>query len=107
MTSKKVQINITLPVGLHEGMHQEALQRSATEGRIVTISEIYSEAVRVLSDRIDAGEKIIFGAHARGHVKQLAIRLYPDAAALVKRFRGITPLSSVMSTAVRHYLKKD
>lgn len=107
MAKSQVQINVTLPTGLHEQVKHAALIRGANEGRAVTVSQFYSEAVKALTKRINAGEDIIFAAHAHGGVKPLAIRLEPDAAEMVRRFHTVTTYSSFISTAVRHYLQKD
>ncbi|WP_152522525.1 hypothetical protein [Sphingobium ummariense] len=107
MAQSQVQVNVTLPTGLHDQVKQAVLERGARAGRPITVREFYSDAVRSLTRRIDAGEDIIFAAHPPGGVKQLAIRLEPDAGALVQRFRTVTTLSSFISTAVRHYLQED
>ncbi|WP_048575070.1 MULTISPECIES: hypothetical protein [Sphingomonadaceae] len=108
MAKSQVQMGITLPTGLHDQVRQAVLQRSAREGRTITVSEFYSEAVKALTRRIDAGEDIVFAAHPRrGGVDPLSVRLEEDAAEMVIRFRHLTTQSSFISTAVRHYLKKD
>ena len=74
MTAKEVQLSITLPLGMHEQVRDLAQARGIEFGRVVTMGEVYSLAIGVLTARLDAGEDIVFACHPKGGVRRASIR---------------------------------
>lgn len=107
MTGKPVQLSVTLPIGMHDRVRDEARQMRARTDERVTIGDIYKAAIGALAARLERGETITFAAHPRRGVSRHSIRVDAASAAHTTRCLSITTQSSFVATAIRHHLPKE
>lgn len=101
-----MRLGLTLPKTTHDAMRQLSFKRSAEAGKMVTVGDLYCEAVRRLHAMIEAGEEMVFPVQPRGSVKPVSLRIPPDIMELVTRHCPLSSQSAIVAKAASVLLQE-
>lgn len=107
MVIELMRVGLTLPITTHEAMRQLSFKRSAEAGKVVTLSELYSEAVHRIATKIEAGEDIVFPVQPRGSVRQVSLRLPSEVCEVLTKHCHLSTQSAIVAKGAQVLLQDD
>jgi hypothetical protein len=107
MVNELMRVGLTLPISTHEAMRQLSFQRTADAGKVVTLTDLYSEGVHRLTAQIEAGEDIVFPVQPRGSVRRVSLRLPSDVCDLLTKYCHLSSQSAIVAKGAQVLLQSD
>lgn len=101
------RLGLTLPIATHDGMKKLCYRRSAEAGEVVTLTDLYAEAIVKLAARIDQGEEIAFVVQPRGTVRRVSLRLPPDVFEIIKKHAPACSQSAIVAKSAQQLLQGE
>lgn len=107
MVIKLMRVGLTLPIATHDAMRKLSFKRSAEAGKVVTLTDLYSEGVQRLTAKIESGEDVVFPVQPRGSVRRVSLRLPCDVVEALTKHCHLSSQSAIVAKGAQALLQDD